>query len=86
MDKDVSNPRRFASRNWDDLSRRLGYIKPNDEQVKRMRILRAVIDEMGGDINALVPEGFEKEQALLKLQEVIMWCNAGIAWGGEKNG
>lgn len=31
------------------------------------------------DIDSIQPDGVEKEQAILRLEEVVFWANAGIA-------
>lgn len=55
------------------------YHPPNDEKIKKHEELRRLGGRLAHLINAIVPEGREKSLALTKLEECIMWANAGIA-------
>lgn len=46
-----------------------------DEHTSARQILRRAAD----DLNQLVPEGREKAIVMTKLEEAMMWANAGIA-------
>lgn len=63
-----------------DLIRRFAYHPPRDEQTKRTHErVREAMHEAAAEINLLVPEGREKALAVTKLEEAMMWANAGIA-------
>lgn len=53
--------------------------KKNDHASVRQHCL-----ELAKFINKKVPEGREKSLAITKLEEVMMWANAGIARSSEK--
>lgn len=63
-----------------DIENRFAYHKPKDEETtKKHELIRAHCLTLAEDINKLVPEGREKSLAITKLEEVMMWANAGIA-------
>lgn len=63
-----------------DLQNRFMYHKPSNEKIaeKHEKIRYSCLD-MAYEINKLVPDGREKSLAITKLEEVMMWANAGIA-------
>lgn len=63
-----------------DLATRFRY-HPADTEAKRgaHEEVRAVCHDTAKSINALVPEGREKSLAVTKLEEAMMWANAGLA-------
>ena len=54
------------------------YHKPTDDMLPKFERLRNKAKEFSLLINELVPDGREKSLAQTKLQEVVMWANAGI--------
>lgn len=51
----------------------------NDDLVKRYRTIRDEGKSLAHTIDTTVPESREKSIALTRLEEVVMWSNAGIA-------
>jgi hypothetical protein len=69
-----------------DLENRFTYHKPTEKQAEKYEMLRSMIKQAAYMVTDLVPEGREKALALTKLEEAVMWANAGIAReGGEQN-
>lgn len=63
-----------------DIRNRFNYHPPKDDQTKRAHeTVRRMCLNLADDIDTLVPEGREKSLAITKLEEVMMWANAGIA-------
>lgn len=64
----------------EELETRFTYHPPKDEeQKKKYENLRHRAHLLAWDIFELVPESREKSLALTKLEEAVMWANAGIA-------
>ena len=55
------------------------YHAPKGDQQKRYEMIREVAKSLAYFINDNVPESREKSLALTKLEESVMWANAGIA-------
>lgn len=62
-----------------DLENRFTYHKPNKDANERFELIRDFAKEYAYMIRALCPEGREQALALTKLEETVMWANAGIA-------
>jgi hypothetical protein len=54
------------------------YLKPTDEQLATMNLLRESFTGMAAVVEQLVPDGPDKTYAVRKLREVAMWCNVAI--------
>lgn len=54
------------------------YLKPTDEQVQVMQMLRCSARQYATALEHLLPEGPDKTYALRKLREVAMWANIAI--------
>lgn len=63
----------------DELNTRFNYHAPTPGQVEKMVGLRGMAHSLAEQILAQVPESRERSLALTKLEEVVMWSNAGIA-------
>lgn len=64
----------------EDLDRRFAYHPARDEGTRNAHAdVRTGCLDLAGVICALVPDGREKALAVTKLEEVMMWANAGIA-------
>lgn len=66
----------------DDLTRRFAYHPPQSEAIKRNHEeVRTTCDAAAANLIALLPAeaGREKATMLTKLEEAMMWANAGIA-------
>ena len=55
------------------------YHSPKEEQPAIFQFIRVKAKELAIIINEEVPEGREKALAITKLEESVMWANAGIA-------
>jgi hypothetical protein len=62
-----------------ELGTRFTYHAPKDGQPEKYTALRTTGLELAKLIEASVPESREQALALTKLEEAIMWANAGIA-------
>lgn len=51
---------------------------PREERSAMFQFIRAKAKELAIIINEEVPEGREKALAITKLEECVMWVNAGI--------
>jgi len=61
-----------------EVELRFTYQASTPEMNAKYPVLRDKAKELAYIINQLVPEGREKSLAFTKLEEVIMWANAGI--------
>ena len=62
-----------------DIESRFTYHAPSEKNITKFPVLRSAAKQLAELINELCPEGREKSLAITKLEEVIMWANAGIA-------
>lgn len=62
-----------------DIESRFTYHKPAQDNANKFVVIRESAKLFAGIINNLVPESREKSLAMTKLEEVVMWANAGIA-------
>lgn len=62
-----------------DLTNRFTYHAPNPQQIEIYAQIRAIAHAYAVAINELVPDSREKSLAITKLEEVVMWANAGVA-------
>lgn len=60
------------------------YHRPDADAVQRLGVVRIEAKRLAGVIDAFVPAGREKATALTKLEEAVMWANAGIVRHGEE--
>jgi len=66
-----------------DIENRFTYHAPNAEQIKKYPLIRDEAKYLAYLIEENVPNGREKSLAMTKLEEVVMWANAGISRCGE---
>lgn len=69
---------------YKDIEKRFTYHKPKEDDAYKFVAIREDAKHLANIINSLVPEGREKSLAITKLEEVVMWANAGIARKGDK--
>ena len=62
-----------------DIESWFTYHKPTDEKANKYPIIRDKAKELAYIIKELVPNGREQSLALTKLEEMVMWANAGIS-------
>lgn len=65
--------------NNEEIENRFTYHKPTEEKAEKYPKIRDKAKELAKLISELVPSGREQALALTKLEEVVMWANAGIA-------
>lgn len=75
-------PEREREREPTEIDRRFTYVAPNDERADKHALVNRMTLELAKILDASLPEGHEKEQAITSLQLVRMWANAAIATGG----
>ena len=63
----------------DELECRFTYHPPKDGQPNTYEAIRDGAKSLAKLINATVPDSREKALALTKLEEAVMWANAGVA-------
>ena len=63
----------------EDIKNRFTYHKPKEDKAYIFVDIRECAKNFANMINALVPESREKSLAITKLEEVVMWANAGIS-------
>ena len=61
------------------LDNNFTYHAPQGDQVERYSIIREEAKDFARTIMRLSPPSRERSLALTKLEEVMMWANAGIA-------
>ena len=62
-----------------ELGLRFTHHAPNAEQLEKYDQLRSVASGFAHYVAAKVPPGREQALAITKIEEAIMWANAGIA-------
>jgi len=63
-----------------DLENRFKFHPANDRDTQvRHQTVRTMCLNLATNLDEIVPEGREKSLAITKLEEVMMWANAGIA-------
>ena len=63
----------------EEIEKRFTYHAPKGTAPERFVTLREIAKGLAECVNALVPEGREKALALTKIEEAVMWANAGVA-------
>jgi hypothetical protein len=54
------------------------YLRPSDEQVETMTVVRRAFERIYAHVDALVPEGRYKALTITALEQAAMWANKGI--------
>jgi hypothetical protein len=54
------------------------YLKPTDEQLERMAVMRAAFTKFVNEVDYLLPNGADKTYVIRKLRECAMWANVSI--------
>lgn len=67
----------------DRIEHDFNYHTPSSDGILSMQILRKLERELAHKLVDFVPTGRELSIALTKLEEVMMWANAGVARGNE---
>ena len=66
----------------EEIENRFTYHAPKPGQPEIYQDIRTLAKELALEIDEVVPEGREKSLAFTKLEEAVMWANAGIARHG----
>ena len=70
--------------NYDRIENDFSYHPPASEDVvEYFTALRSYAKNFAHLIDSLVPDGREKSLALTRLEEAVMWANAGLARSQE---
>jgi len=64
---------------FDEIKTRFTYHKPSEDQTVIYTDLRYMSGQLACSIVDLVPDCRERKIALQKLEEMVMWANAGVA-------
>ncbi len=64
-----------------DMTKRFTHHPPKGDQLERYPILRGQTQSLAELFLMNVPPGRERALAITKLEEAVMWANAGIARG-----
>ncbi len=62
-----------------DIDKRFTYHPPEGNDWEKYQEIRQAARDFAQLINELCPAGREKSLAIIKLEESVMWANAGIA-------
>lgn len=62
-----------------DLDKRFTYHAPDAAKIEMHNTVRNMAKAAADAFNTVIPEGREKALAIAKLEESMMWANAGIA-------
>ena len=68
-----------------EIDKRFDYRTLDDETRKRRVRMGEKIKTLAAELDALLADGREKKQALLHLEETMMWTNAAIAREGKQS-
>ena len=69
----------LSNRQVASLETNFVYHKPTEEQAEKYTLLRQRAKELAELIYSISPESREQSLAITKLEECVMWANAGIA-------
>jgi hypothetical protein len=75
----IENPEVQTAWIQKEIPVRFSWHPPKDDQVPRYELLRNEARGLAVLINVHVPGSPEKAEAIRKLEECVMWANAGIA-------
>ena len=68
-----------------EIDKRFDYRTLDAETRKRRVHMGKKIKTLATELDALLADGWEKKQALLRLEETMMWANAAIAREGKQS-
>lgn len=67
-----------------EIDKRFDYRTLDAETRKRQVRMGKKIKTLATELDVLLADGWEKKQALLRLEETMMWANAAIAREGKQ--
>jgi hypothetical protein len=62
-----------------DIENRIKYHRPDEDAINRIAVMRGTALMWAEQVLEYVPAGREQALALTKIEEALMWANAGIA-------
>lgn len=68
-----------------EIDKRFDYRTLDAETRKRRVQMGKKIKALAIELDALLADGWEKKQALLRLEETMMWANAAMAREGQRS-
>lgn len=68
-----------------EIDKRFDYRTLDAETRKRRVQMGKKIKALAIELDALLADGWEKKQALLRLEETMMWANAAVAREGQRS-
>lgn len=68
-----------------EIDKRFDYRTLDAETRKRRVRMGKKIKTLATELDVLLADGWEKKQALLRLEETMMWANAAIAREGKQS-
>lgn len=68
-----------------EIDKRFDYRTLDAETRKRRVQMGKKIKALAIELDALLADGWEKKQSLLRLEETMMWANAAIAREGKQS-
>lgn len=68
-----------------EIDKRFDYRTLDAETRKRRVRMGKKIKALAIELDALLADGWEKKQSLLRLEETMMWANAAIAREGKQS-
>ncbi|WP_311324410.1 Acb2/Tad1 domain-containing protein [Corynebacterium matruchotii] len=68
-----------------EIDKRFDYRTLDAETRKRRVQMGKKIKALAIELDALLADGWEKKQALLRLEETMMWANAAMAREGKQS-
>lgn len=69
----------LAERQKIDIENRFSYHKVDAASVEKLAKVREILKEAAMEFARIVPFGREQSSAITKLEEAMMWANAGIS-------
>jgi len=63
------------------IDKRFSYQAPSPDMVRRMQELRTQFRETAQMINELCPDGNDKETAIQRLEDAMIWANKAVIFG-----
>jgi hypothetical protein len=68
-----------------EITNRFTYHAPNYEQIKIHNTIRNMAYNFASYLNGITPDSPEKDMAINKLDEAVMWANAAVARNSDDN-
>jgi hypothetical protein len=66
-----------------DIDRRFTYHPPSDDRAVKHIMVREHGKALAQYLDENIPDGYEKDTAIQRVEEAVMWANAGLARSPE---